>query len=126
MRWIDKPRKKTRREIVLEYIKFMKIMGYYNNLVAYMYESSRRNPDSIIYLCGRYYSTTVFCHNQFMIAYFENVLKRYCYNKVEKRFIMVYFIKYPLKITEYEAKNITDLLFSYFKEKHIDNCIIVD
>ena len=123
MRWTDKPRKKTRREIVLEYIKFLKIMGYYDKLVAYMYKSARNNH-SYINLRGRYYETMVFCHNQFMILYFENVLRNY--SRLERWVVRDYFIVYPLGINIHDAYNLTDLLFSYFKDKHIDNCIIVD
>ena len=123
MRWTDKPRKKTRREIVLEYIKFMKIMGYYDRLVTYMYKSARNNH-SYINLRGRYYETMVFCHNQFMILYFENVLRNY--SRLERWVVRDYFIRYPLGMNINDGYDLTQLLFSYFKDKHIDNCIIVD
>ena len=63
MRWTDKPRKKTRREIVLEYIKFMKIMGYYDRLVTYMYRVARYDG-SYMYIKGQYREAKVLCHKQ--------------------------------------------------------------
>lgn len=126
MRWTDKPRKKTRKEIVLEYIKFMKIMGYYDKLVAHMYYLSKEK-DTFIYVKGQYREANVLCHKQCMISYFETELRNHNrYNKLIQWVIEDYFIRYPLRITTYEADTITDLLFSYFKDKHIDNCIIVD
>jgi hypothetical protein len=59
-----------------------------------------------------------------MILYFENVLRNY--SRLERWVVRDYFIVYPLGINIYDAYNLTDLLFSYFKDKHIDNCIIVD
>lgn len=125
MRWIDKPRKKTRREIVLEYIKFMKIMGYYNKLVAYMYKVARY--DGHMNIKGQYCESKVLCHKQCMISYFETELRYRNRNaKLLEWVVRDYFIRYPLAMNINEAYNLTDLLFSYFKEKHIDNCIIVD
>lgn len=126
MRWTDKPRKKTRREIVLEYIKFMKIMGYYDKLVAYMYRIAKYDG-SHMYVKGQYREAKVLCHKQCMISYFETELRNRNRNtKLVEWVVRDYFIRYPLRINTYEAFDITNLLFSYFKDKHIDNCIIVD
>ena len=118
MRWTDKPRKKTKREIVLEYIKFMKIMGYYPKLVSYMYYMSRANSS---------YSASL-SNKQAMIGYFEGVLVR-CGTHLNEWIIREYFINRPLNLNTYnysKAWDITDLLWSYFKDKHIDNCIIIN
>ena len=126
MRWIDKPRKKTRREIVLEYIKFMKIMGYYNKLVAYMYIVAK-DERLYVYVKGQYREAKVLCHKQCMISYFETELKNHNQsNKLLEWVVRDYFIRYPLAMNINEGNNLTALLFSYFKDKHIDNCIIVD
>ena len=126
MRWTDKPRKKTRREIVLEYIKFMKIMGYYDNLVSYMYKMSKFDGRHK-YINGQYREAKVLCHKQSMISYLETELRIHNpSSKLVEWVVRDYFIKYPLSINTYEAYDITCLLFSYFKDKHIDNCIIVD
>ena len=127
MRWTDKPRKKTRREIVLEYIKFMKIMGYYNKLVTYMYRIAKYDG-SHMYVKGQYREAKVLCHKQCMISYFETELRNHNRNtKLVEWAVANYLIKYPLGISDiYEVQNLTSLLFSYFKDKHIDNCIIVD
>ena len=125
MRWTDKPRKKTRREIVLEYIKFMKIMGYYSNLVAYMYETSRQEGLHM-YIKGQYREAKTLCHNRCMIDYFERELRNHNpSSKLVEWVVRDYFIRYPLRTTTYEAHDITTLLFSYFKDKHIDDCIII-
>lgn len=122
MRWIDKPRKKTRREIVLEYIKFMKIMGYYNKLVAYMYRLARY--DGHMYIKGQYCEAKVVCYKQYMISYFENELRNH--NQSNKLIEWAFFAKYPLGISINDTYNLTALLFSYFKNKHIYNCLIID
>lgn len=120
MRWTDKPRKKTKREIVLEYIKFMKIMGYYPKLIAYMYSMASMNNS---YASGR------LSNNQAMIGYFERILVR-CGTHIRSWVIKEYFIYRPLgmNVFNYHSKldPINDLLWSYFKDKHIDNCIIID
>ena len=126
MRWTDKPRKKTRREIVLEYIKFMKIMGYYDKLVTYMYRIAKYDG-SHMYVKGQYREAKVLCHKQCMISYFETELRNHNRNsKIIEHVLMDYFIRYPLRIDINDAYVLTKLLLSYFKEKHIDNCIIVD
>jgi hypothetical protein len=126
MRWIDKPRKKTRKEVVLEYIKFMKVMGYYDSLVAYMYRLSK-DDRAYHHVGGQYREAKVLCHKQCMISYFETELRNHCNTKLTKWVFRDYFIRYPLrKLTILEASNLADLLFSYFKEKHIDNCILID
>ena len=126
MRWIDKPRKKTRREIVLEYIKFMKIMGYYNKLVAHMYTVAK-DERLHVYVKGQYREAKVLCHKQCMISYFETELRNHNQsNKLIEWAFCDYLVRYPLGINVNDAYNLTKLLFSYFKEKHIDNCIIVD
>ncbi len=126
MRWIDKPRKKTRKEVVLEYIKFMKVMGYYDSLVAYMYRLSN-NDGMRVHIKGQYQSARILSHKQSMIEFFEAQLRYYCGNRLTKWVFNDYFIRYPLRrLTMLEASNLTELLFSYFKEKHIDNCILID
>lgn len=126
MRWTDKPRKKTRREIVLEYIKFLKIMGYYDKLVTYMYRVARYDG-SYMHIKGQYREAKVLCHKQCMISYFETELRNHNRNtKLVEWVVRDYFIRYPLGMNINDAYNLTQLLFSYFKDKHIDNCIIVD
>lgn len=126
MRWTDKPRKKTRREIVLEYIKFLKIMGYYDKLVTYMYRVARYDG-SYMHIKGQYREAKVLCHKQCMISYFEAELRNHNRNtKLVEWVVRDYFIRYPLGMNINDAYNLTQLLFSYFKDKHIDNCIIVD
>ena len=125
MRWTDKPRKKTRREIVLEYIKFMKIMGYYDKLVTYMYRVA--NEGSYMYIKGQYREAKVLCHKQCMISYFETELRNHNRNtKLVEWVVRDYLIRYPLGMSINDGYNLTQLLFSYFKDKQIDNCIIVD
>jgi hypothetical protein len=128
MRWIDKPRKKTRKEVVLEYIKFMKVMGYYDSIVAYMYHLS--NDDrAYVHIRGQYQEAKILCHKQSMIEYFETQLRNHCRSTLTEWVIRDYFIRYPLRmrgIGLLEVHYLTQLLFSYFKEKHIDNCILVD
>lgn len=126
MRWTDKPRKKTRREIVLEYIKFLKIMGYYNKLVTYMYKVARYDC-SYMYIKGQYREAKVLCHKQCMISYFETELRYHNRNtKLVEWVVRDFFIMRPLGMNINDGHNLTQLLFSYFKDKHIDNCIIVD
>ena len=126
MRWTDKPRKKTRREIVLEYIKFIKIMGYYDKLVTYMYRVARYDG-SYMYIKGQYREAKVLCHKQCMISYFETELRNHNRNtKLVEWVVRDYFIRYPLGMNINDGYSLTQLLFSYFKDKHIDNCIIVD
>ena len=125
MRWIDKPRKVSRKQIVLEYIKFMKIMDYYKNLVAYMYNRSK-DTGIYIHVKGEYREANVLCHKQSMISYFETELRNHCNSKLTEWAVRDYFIMYPLGMRNYDAWNLTDLFFSYLKEKHLNNCIIVD
>ena len=115
-------------EIVLEYIKFMKIMGYYDSLVAYMYRLSKDNNGYMeyVHVKGQYREVRVLCHKQCMISYFETELRNHCDTKLDMWVVRDYFIRYPLRLNLIEAYGLTDLLFSYFKDKHIDNCIIVD
>ena len=126
MRWIDRPRKKTRREIVLEYIKFMKIMGYYPKLVSLMYTIAREKELSI-YLGTHYQTSNVVSHKQQMIEYFITEIRNHCRGtKLDECFIREHLIIYPLGLYDYnQSWGLTYLLMSYFKEKHIHNCIIV-
>ena len=131
MRWINKPRKKTKREIVLEYIKFIKIMGYYDSLTYFMYSLARRKC-VIVHLDNgfkeKYDLSDVISHNQVMINYFEYILST-CGGCISRWVIKEHFIYRPLqsKLHAYmEVEALTNLLMSYFKDKHIDNCIIVD
>ena len=127
MRWTDKPRKKTRKEIVLEYIKFMKIMGYYSELVSYMYRISK-DTNAYFYLHDGYYRADTVSHNEFMIEYFVTVLRNHCRTNLTHFFAMEFLIQRPLNsYYDYNKSwDLTELLWSYFKEKHIDNCIIID
>ncbi len=131
MRWINKPRKKTRREIVLEYIKFIKIMGYYDSLTHFMYSLARRKCVIAYSDNGfkkKYSLSDVISHNQVMINYFECILST-CGSSISRWVIKEHFICRPLqsKLHGYmEVEALTNLLMSYFKDKHIDNCIIVD
>lgn len=126
MRWINKPRKKTRREIVLEYIKFMKIMGCYPKLVSLMYNIAREKGLSI-YLGTHYQTSNVVSHKQHMIEYFITTFRNHCRGtKLNEWFVREYLIVYPLNMHDYNKSwDLTELLMSYFKEKHLDNCIIV-
>ena len=127
MRWIDKPRKKTRREIVLEYIKFVKIMGYFDRLVANMYRLANNNRDRYFYLDGFGSGSDIVLHNRCMIAYLETLLRNNFGSSLSDIRVREYLIRQTLGIWDYNKSwDLTYLLMSYFKDKHIDNCIIVD
>ena len=137
MRRTDKPRKKTRKEIVLEYIKFMKIMGYYSELVSYMYRLSKdRNAYVNLGINGyryfdfggrNYYRIDTVSHNKCMIEYFVTTIRNHCRSSLTQHFVMEFLIQRPLNCYDYNKSwDLTELLWLYFKEKHIDNCIIVD
>ena len=126
MRWIDKPRKKTRREIVLEYIKFVKTMGYFDRLVSNMYllASARKT-----YVCvnGFYHKSDIVLHNKCMIGYLETQLRNHFGSSLVLTRVRDCLIRQTLNVWDYnESWDLTYLLMSYFKDKHIDNCIIVD
>ena len=128
MRWIDKPRKKTRREVVLEYIKFLKIMGYYPNVVAYMYRLSRMSY-AYVALQNKFgtltvHDSNVLSHNECMIKYFEAQL--YYERVLNKWRIKGLFIDYPLNLGYSKNYDVLNLLWSYFEEKRIANCVFVD
>ncbi len=128
MRWTDKPRKKTRREVVLEYIKFLKIMGYYPNVVAYMYRLSRI-PYAHVVLPNKFGTLTVhdrnvLSHNECMIKYFEAQL--HYERELKKWRVKEQFVDYPLHLPYSESFDVLNLLWSYLEEKHIANCILVD
>jgi hypothetical protein len=128
MRWTDKPRKKSRRAVVLEYIKFLKIMGYYPNVVAYMYRLSRM-PYAHVALPNKFGTlsvrdSNVLSHNECMIKYFEAQLH---YERVLNKWrIKGLFVDYPLDLPYSKNYDVLNLLWSYFEEKHIANCILVD
>jgi len=127
MRWIDKPRKKTRREVVLEYIKFLKIMGYYPDVVAFMYRLSKLNahvalPNKFGTLSVR--DSNVVVHNECMIKFLEGQL--HYIKQLEKWRIKEIFIDYPLNLGYSKGYDALNLLWSYFEEKHIANCKLVD
>jgi hypothetical protein len=128
MRWIDKPRKKTRREIVLEYIKFVKTMGYFDRLVSNMYLlASARKSTYYVLVNGFYHHSDIVLHNRCMIAYLETLLRNNFGSSLTKERVRSYLIRQTLNIWDYnESWDLTYLLMSYFKDKHIDNCIIVD
>lgn len=129
MRWIDKPRKKTRREIVLEYIKFVKIMGYFDRLVANMYYlgSTSISANRHVFLNGLYQKSDIVLHNRCMIAYLETLLRNNFGSSLSDIRVREYLIRQTLGIWDYNKSwDLTYLLMSYFKDKHIDNCIIVD
>ena len=124
MRWVDKPRKKTPREIVLEYIKFLKIMGYYHLAVNNMYNLSRLRGNYVQLYKGhivRNYKIDILMHNQNMIRYLEAIL---CYSTYLDKNHCTRFI-YLLSLGYIETMDLTELLWSYFKEKNIANCIII-
>ena len=128
MRWTDKPREKTRRDVVLEYIKFMKIMGYYPNVVAYMYRLSRM-PYAYVVLPNKFgtlavHDSNVLSHNECMIKHFEAQL--YYESVLNKWRIKEQFVDYPLHLSYGESYDVLNLLWSYFEEKHIANCKLVD
>lgn len=127
MRWTDKPRKKTRKEIVLEYIKFMKIMGYYSELVLYMYGLSKET-NAYFYLRDGYYRADTVSHKEYMIEYLVTILRNHCRScHLTQSFVRECLIQRPLNLYDYNKSwDLTELLWSYFKERHIDNCIIVD
>ena len=120
--------KKTRREVVLEYIKFLKIMGYYTNVVAYMYRLSRM-PYAYVVLPNKFgilsvHDSNVLSHNECMIKYFEAQLR---YEVVLNKWrIKGLFVDYPLNLPYSKNYDVLNLLWSYFEEKHIANCILVD
>ena len=127
MRWIEKPRKKTRREVVLEYIKFLKIMGYYPDVVAFMYRLSKLNahvalPNKFGTLSVR--DSNVLSHNECMIKYFEAQL--HYERELKKWRIKAQFVDYPLGLPYSKGCDVLNLLWSYFEEKHIANCKLVD
>jgi hypothetical protein len=128
MRWTDKPRKKTRKEVILEYIKFLKIMGYYKNVVSYMYRLARLKSGYVNLSNDKggnsIHNIDVVLHNRCMIKYFEAFL-RYTH-KLEKWRIKETFVIYPLSLEYKDSTDVSNLLWSYFEEKHIANCILVD
>ena len=129
MRWIDKPRKKTRRDVVLEYIKFLKIMGLYSNAVAYMYRESESLSGRVVPLYNSkklvsYSNCNVLCCNKHMIQYLEG---RLIYtSKLSKEAIGFLLVMVSLNARPTTVGDIVNLLWSYFQEKHIANCILVD
>ena len=127
MRWTDKPRKKTRKEIVLEYIKFMKIMGYYSELVSYMYRISK-DTNAYFFLHDGYYRADTVSHKEYMIEYFVTTIRNHCRTNLTQFFAREFLIQRPLNsYYDYNRSwDLTELLWSYFKEKHMDNCIIID
>ena len=128
MRWIDKPRKVTRRQIVLEYIKFIKIMGLFHKLEKYMYDMARSGGYIFIMDKGypRYHFKSDVIHKQSMIGFFETQLSRYCGNKLDNVALREFFIRHPLDIHDYnKSLELTELLILYLKEKHLNNCIII-
>lgn len=127
MRWIDKPRKKTRREIVLEYIKFVKIMGYFDRLVSNMYLLASARKSSYVWVNGFYHYSDIVLHNKCMIDYLETKLRNHFGSSLVLTEVCNCLIRQALNVWDYnESWNLTYLLMSYFKDKHIDNCIIVD
>jgi len=125
MKWIDKPRKKTPREIVLEYIKFLKIMGYYHLAVKSMYSLSRLRGNYVQLYKNRQvgiYRIDILMYNQNMIRYLEAMVR---YNRRLDKYHCTRFI-YSLNLEYIEKMDLTEVLWSYFKEKHIANCIIIE
>lgn len=127
MRWIDKPRKKTRREIVLEYIKFVKTMGYFDRLVSNMYLLASARKSSYVWVNGFYHQSDIVLHNKYMIGYLETQLRNHFGSSLVLARVRDCLIRQTLNVWDYnESWDLTYLLMSYFKDKHIDNCIIVD
>ena len=124
MRWIDKPRKKTCREIVLEYMKFLKIMGYHHLAVKSMYNLSRLHGNYVQLYKNhivRNYPINILMHNQNMINYLEVIVCNSTHLDKNKCIRLLYL----LSLGYAETRDLTELLWSYFKEKHIANCIII-
>ena len=127
MRWINKPRKKTRREIVLEYIKFVKTMGYFDRLVSNMYLLASARKSSYVWVNGFYHQSDIVLHNKCMIGYLETQLRNHFGSSLVLARVRDCLIRQTLNVWDYnESWDLTYLLMSYFKDKHIDNCIIVD
>ena len=62
-----------------------------------------------------------------IVSYFETELRNHNRNtKLLEWVVRDYFIRYPLAMNINEGYSLTALLFSYFKDKHIDNCVIID
>jgi hypothetical protein len=125
MRWFDKPRKKTSREIVLEYVKFLKITGYFHLAVKMMYLYSRRYMGASyapIYKdhSFTYCSTKNLSHNRSMIMFIESMLCRHTRMYKSVSIALVDF----LRLRYSESIELKELLWLYFEEKHIANCII--
>ena len=118
MRWFDKPRGKTIREIVLEYIKFLKITGYFHLAVKMMYLYSRRYMGASyapIYKdhSFTYCSTQNLSHNRSMLCRHTRMYKS----------VSIALVDF-LKLRYSESIELKELLWLYFEEKHIANCII--
>lgn len=118
MRREDKLRKKTRKEIVLEYIKFLKIMNLYSK---FRYEWWKKpcinkcsSPYSLSFFYDKYYRSI----NRLMIDWY---IQRFRYYKTivfdRKKMCAIFKLNY----NSVEA----DLLWLHLKDKHIANCIII-
>lgn len=120
MRWQDKPRKFKSENIVKEYIRFMKIMKTYGKFIAKFYSSPSFYKD---FWSGKYELTMNYKNSSksLMIRYYTKRLMRYRIFDIHvmKNVFLYYTEYYPYNDTEIE------LLWDYFKEKHMANCIII-
>lgn len=128
MRWENKPRKKTSKEIVLEYIKFMKTMGYFHILTKVMYNMGKLHGNYVPlykYHLVKIYPVENLIHKQNMIRYFQaSLVNTSTFRKYDCERIFVYGVISPY-LSIRERIDIIELLWSYFKDKHIANCTIV-
>ena len=119
MRWQDKPRKFKSEDIVKEYIRFMKIMKTYGKFIAKFYSSPSFYKD---FWSGQYVPTIDYENSSksLMIKYYTKRLMLYRrFDFYAMKNLFFHFIGYPCNYAEIE------LLWDYFKEKHMANCIII-
>lgn len=119
MRWEDKPRRFKSEDIVKEYIRFMKIMKMYGKLLTNFYFSASFYND----FWSKNYVPTMYYKNSS-----KNLMIKHCaehlmlYRKFDiyaMTNVFSHFLGYPYRHDEIE------LLWGYFKEKHMANCIIL-
>jgi len=121
MRWIDKPRKFNAEIIVIQYFKFLKMMGIFNKTLTTYYNApssyfdawtEKRNLSFI-------YSNS---SKKLMIIFFTNRLKYY---KNLTKYVL-YDVFWNGNVLAKEDKTKLELFWEYLKEKHMQNCIICD
>ena len=118
MRWEDKPRKKTPKEIVLEYIKFLKLMNLYGKFRYKWWEKPCIEYSewfSTPIINEKYYRSI----NRLMIDWYVQRFGYYGTRIFDRNRMCAIF-----QLNNYSV--ITDLLWLHFKDKHIANCIITE